>query len=81
MKLTKYEVIIIGGGPGGLTAGLYACRAGLKTLLLERGIFGGHDLTGAFAGLAGCALYCVTEVHSREDIDKLADALREIVGR
>ena len=42
MKLTKYEVIIIGGGPGGLTAGLYASRAGLKTLLLERGIFGGQ---------------------------------------
>jgi len=42
MKLTKYEVIIIGGGPGGLTAGLYTSRAGLKTLLLERGLFGGQ---------------------------------------
>lgn len=37
-----YEVIIVGGGPAGLTAGLYACRAGLKTLLLERGLFGGQ---------------------------------------
>ncbi|MCK4331734.1 MAG: FAD-dependent oxidoreductase, partial [Dehalococcoidia bacterium] len=40
--MTRYEVIIIGGGPGGLTAGLYASRAGLKTLLLERGMFGGQ---------------------------------------
>ena len=41
-KMSKYEVIIIGGGPAGLTAGLYASRAGLKALLIERGIFGGQ---------------------------------------
>ncbi len=29
------DVVIVGGGPGGLTAGLYAARAGLKTLLIE----------------------------------------------
>jgi thioredoxin reductase (NADPH) len=40
--MSKYEVIVIGGGPGGLTAGLYASRAGLKTLLFERGLFGGQ---------------------------------------
>jgi thioredoxin reductase (NADPH) len=40
--MSKYEVIIIGGGPAGLTAGLYTSRAGLKTLLIERGIFGGQ---------------------------------------
>ena len=40
--MSRYEVIIIGGGPGGLTAGLYASRAGLKTLLFERGMFGGQ---------------------------------------
>ena len=40
--MSKYEVIIIGGGPAGLTAGLYTSRAGLKSLLLERGIVGGQ---------------------------------------
>ena len=37
-----YDVLIIGGGPAGLTAGLYASRAGLTTLLIEKGIFGGQ---------------------------------------
>jgi thioredoxin reductase (NADPH) len=40
--MTKYEAIIIGGGPAGLAAGLYAARAGLRSLLLERGVFGGQ---------------------------------------
>ena len=36
----KYDCIIIGAGPAGMTAALYAARANLKTLLLERGIPG-----------------------------------------
>lgn len=42
MAETSYEVVIIGGGPAGLTAGLYTARAGLKSLLIERGAFGGQ---------------------------------------
>lgn len=38
----RYELIIIGGGPAGLTAGLYASRARLSTLLIEKGIMGGQ---------------------------------------
>ena len=37
-----YDVVIIGGGPAGLSAGIYAARAGLSTLLMEKGIFGGQ---------------------------------------
>ena len=37
-----YDLIIIGGGPAGLTAGIYAQRARLKTLLLEKEMVGGQ---------------------------------------
>ena len=37
-----HDLIIIGGGPAGLTAGIYAMRAALKTVLIERGVFGGQ---------------------------------------
>jgi len=38
----NYQVIIIGGGPAGLTAGLYCARSRLNTLLAEKGIMGGQ---------------------------------------
>jgi thioredoxin reductase (NADPH) len=37
-----YDLVIIGGGPGGLTAGIYAMRAALKTALIEMGVPGGQ---------------------------------------
>ncbi len=37
-----YDIIIIGGGPAGLTAALYACRANKSVLLLEKETFGGQ---------------------------------------
>jgi len=40
-----YDLIIVGGGPGGLTAGIYAGRARLKSLLIERLIHGGQMMT------------------------------------
>ena len=38
----QYDVIIAGAGPAGLTAAIYACRGGLKTLVLERAFAGGQ---------------------------------------
>ncbi|WP_125704782.1 thioredoxin-disulfide reductase [Lacticaseibacillus daqingensis] len=38
----QYDVIVIGAGPGGMTAGLYASRANLSVLMLDRGIYGGQ---------------------------------------
>ena len=37
-----YDLIILGAGPAGLAAGLYGARAGLSTLILERGAEGGQ---------------------------------------
>jgi len=40
--MKEYEALVIGGGPAGLTAGLYLSRYGLNTLLIERGMYGGQ---------------------------------------
>jgi thioredoxin reductase (NADPH) len=45
MSSWDYDLVIIGGGPAGLTAGIYAGRARLKTLLLEKLIHGGQMMT------------------------------------
>ncbi len=45
MSKAEYDVIIVGGGPAGMTAGLYASRARLKSLLLEKMIMGGQMMT------------------------------------
>ena len=42
MPGTDYQLIIVGGGPAGLTAGLYASRAKLNVVLLEKGAAGGQ---------------------------------------
>ena len=43
METTKYDVIIVGGGPAGITAGIYATRSGLKTLIIENMVVGGQS--------------------------------------
>ncbi len=43
-----YDIIIIGGGPAGLTAGLYAGRSMLKTLIIEKDVAGGQISGTAF---------------------------------
>ncbi len=42
MEKRLYDMVIIGGGPGGYTAALYAARAGLKTIVLEKLSAGGQ---------------------------------------
>lgn len=39
--MNKYDIIIIGAGPGGLTAGIYAGRQGTKNLIIDRDLAGG----------------------------------------
>ncbi|MCL2141025.1 MAG: thioredoxin-disulfide reductase [Dehalococcoidia bacterium] len=40
-QTTRFDVVIIGGGPAGLSAAIYASRDGLSTLLVEKGLIGG----------------------------------------
>src|SRR5210317_1691124 len=42
-----YDLIIIGGGPAGLSAGIYALRASMRTVLIERGSPGGQVMLSA----------------------------------
>lgn len=42
MNEKKYDVVIIGAGPAGMTAAVYAARANLKTVMIERGVPGGQ---------------------------------------
>jgi len=44
MQQAQYQLIIVGGGPAGLTAGLYAARGRLSVLLVEKGATGGQVL-------------------------------------
>jgi thioredoxin reductase (NADPH) len=66
--MSDYDAIIIGGGPAGLTAGLYLARARRRVVLIEKGSFGGpvidyeriENYPGFSQGIAGSQL--VTEM-------------------
>jgi glycine dehydrogenase subunit 1 len=49
--------------------------------LLERRIHGGKDVSNEFSELGQTALYCVTEMHSKDEIESLASALENILAR
>ena len=53
--------------------------AAVNRALREQDIFGGKDLAREFPRLGQSALYCVTEIHTKADIDRLVEALREVI--
>ncbi|MBI3291981.1 MAG: thioredoxin-disulfide reductase [Elusimicrobia bacterium] len=64
--MNAYEVVIAGGGPGGLTAGLYCSRAHLKTVLLEKALPGGEILnTGVIEDYPGFDVIDARELAKR----------------
>jgi len=58
--------------------GLGRTAAQVNAALLERGIFGGKDLSAEFPALGQSLLLCVSEVHTRADLDRLVAALEEV---
>lgn len=54
--------------------------AEINRALLKRGIFGGKDLSSEIPSLGQSALYCVTEVHTGDDIAWLVAALKEVTS-
>ena len=53
--------------------------AEINAALLAQGIFGGKDLSQEYPELGNSALFCITELHTQTDIDKLVSAVRESV--
>jgi thioredoxin reductase (NADPH) len=43
--MEEYDIVIMGAGPSGLTAGIYTGREGLKSLIIEKGVIGGNANT------------------------------------
>jgi thioredoxin reductase (NADPH) len=82
----KYDVIIIGGGPAGLSAGIYTARAMLKSLLIERGAIGGQILNTTFVenypgfpeGISGIDL--TVAMHQQAEKFGLETLLAEVTG-
>ena len=82
----KYDVIILGAGPAGLTAGIYAARAGLKTAIIEKGQTGGQiSLTlevDNYPGIIGQTGPEMTEVMLEQaksfGVEKISDEIIEM---
>ena len=84
--MEEYDIIVIGAGPGGITAGLYAGRQGTKTLILDKGLTGGaglmvpsmenypgFDLIAGMSLIAKMKAQCekVAKIHEMEGVEKI----------
>jgi thioredoxin reductase (NADPH) len=83
--MNPYDVIIVGGGPAGLAAGIYARRAKLSSLLLEKTILGGQvamaDLIENYPGISEIRGYELSN-RFREQAEKFGLEIRytEVTG-
>lgn len=82
----KYDVVIIGGGPAGISAGIYTARARLSSLLIERGAVGGQILNAELVenypgfpeGISGIDL--TAAMHQQAEKFGLVTLLAEVTG-
>jgi thioredoxin reductase (NADPH) len=81
-----YDAVIIGGGPAGLTAGIYLGRAGLRVLLLEEESYGGkiknvewiENYPGFSGGIAGVQL--ANEIQAQAEKYGLRSEIAKVTG-
>nr|MBN2278900.1 thioredoxin-disulfide reductase [candidate division Zixibacteria bacterium] len=86
MAEKNYEIIIVGGGPGGLTAGLYGARANRKTILIEKYMPGGqiantHEVEDypGFESISGPDLSMKMTEHAKKfGLEIISDEVTEI---
>ena len=73
-----YDCIIIGGGPSGLAAGIYSARARLKTVLFEKGSFGGQiSITDEIANYPGFYEESEEGRHPKHLINKMIEQAKK----
>jgi thioredoxin reductase (NADPH) len=84
--MSDYDVAIIGAGPAGLTAGIYAARYGLKTVIIEKGLIGGtaawansiHNYPG-YTNISGMELTAkFHEQAQKEGAETILDTVHEV---
>src|SRR3954471_22592835 len=69
-----FDVIVVGAGPGGLAAGMYAARAKLKAVVLEKGLPGGQiNNTGVIEDYPG-----LTTIDARELAQKMEEQAKHL---
>ncbi|QTA82562.1 Thioredoxin reductase [Desulfonema limicola] len=81
-----YDLVIIGGGPGGLSAGIYAMRAALDTVLIEKGVPGGQVTMSdevenypGFSHISGAELSMKFSEHAQTyDLKTISDEVMEV---
>ena len=84
--MDKYDIIIVGGGPGGLTAGIYAGRQGTKNLIIDKDLAGGigrevpeMENYPGYENISGLELIKImkkqaeknTEIHEFENVESI----------
>ena len=87
MSKQPYDVIIIGGGPGGLTAGIYAKRAAMNAVLIEKGVPGGQIINSdevenypGFEYISGAELGMKLSQHAANyDLEVLGREVKTII--